>query len=365
MSQLYIGLMAGTSLDGIDAALVDFADGMQLQAFHYTAFSDSLRKRIQAISRADQPILLNDYGTLDGELGHYFADAVQGLLQQAGVAAGQIAAIGSHGQTVYHAPQAEYGFTLQIGDPNRIAYRTGITTVADFRRRDIAAGGQGAPLAPAFHQAAFARDGVSRCIVNIGGIANVTVLGGECVIGFDTGPGNGLMDAWIQRQRGMTYDANGDWAAQGRVQNTLLDDFLDDTYFALPPPKSTGKEYFSDAWLEHKLLMHGDFDAADVQATLCRLTAISIADAIRQHAPQAQEILVCGGGAHNQYLLLELQHSLDLPVESTALLGVHPDHVEAMAFAWLAKQTLSRQPGNLHSVTGADRAVVLGGVYYP
>jgi len=364
MSELYIGLMSGTSLDGIDAGLVDFSNNaMRLIGFHYHAFSDELRQRIQQLSQAEQTIRLQDYGALDAELGDLFAETTLNLLKKANIPACDIQAIGSHGQTVYHAPETPFGFSLQIGDPNRIAQITGITTIADFRRRDIAVGGQGAPLVPAFHQAVFADKQLAKTVLNIGGIANITVLNGEQVIGFDTGPGNTLLDYWQQTHFNQAYDHNGDWAASGQVDANLLAALKDDAYFQLSPPKSTGKEYFSSAWLSQKLATFPAIAAADVQATLCQLSADSIADAIKRHAPQNQQTLVCGGGAHNRRLLALLQENLGAEVLTTTAFGIDPDHVEACAFAWLARQTVKNSPGNLCSVTGAKIPVILGGIY--
>lgn len=356
--------MSGTSIDGIDAGLVDFSDGkIDLLAFHYQPFSAELRQQIHNLSQPDQPILLQEYGTLDSQLGLLFGEAAITLLANANIPASAIKAIGSHGQTVHHAPESATGFSLQIGDPNRIAEITGITTVADFRRRDIAVGGQGAPLVPAFHQAVFTDASQARTIVNIGGIANITVLDGKPVIGFDTGPGNGLMDGWCQQHCNQAYDSNGNWAASGALQPALLTALKNDAYFQLSPPKSTGKEYFSPAWLSQKLGLFRDLKPADVQATLCQFTADTIADAIRQYAPNTLQTLVCGGGAHNGQLLNLLRKNLNMPVMSTAKLGIDPDHVEAIAFAWLARQTLNNLPGNLCSVTGAKAPVLLGGIY--
>ncbi|WP_036277886.1 anhydro-N-acetylmuramic acid kinase [Methylomonas sp. 11b] len=364
MSELYIGLMSGTSVDGIDAGLVDFSDGKtQLVAFHYQPFSVEFRQKIQNLSQPGQPILLTDYGSLDSQIGRLFGEAVQKLLDNANIPASSIKGIGSHGQTVYHAPETAYGFSLQIGDPNRIAEITGITTVADFRRRDIAVGGQGAPLVPAFHQAVFSDVTQARVVVNIGGIANITVLNDKPVIGFDTGPGNGLMDWWCQKHCNQPYDRNGDWAAKGKPYPALLDALKDDDYFRLAPPKSTGKEYFSPAWLQQKLSLFPDLEPEDIQATLCQFSADTIADAIRQYAPNTLQTLVCGGGAHNGQLMTLLRKLLDMPVISTAERGIDPDHVEAIAFAWLARQTLNNLPGNLCSVTGAGAPVILGGIY--
>lgn len=356
--------MSGTSLDGIDAALVDFSgQKIRLIDFHYQPFSAKLRQQIQQLSQPDTPVLLTCFGAIDVQLGLLLAEATLALLDKAKIPAEQINAIGSHGQTVYHAPEGKHGFSLQIGDPNRIAETTGITTICDFRRRDIANGGQGAPLVPAFHQAIFADPEKITTVLNIGGIANISMLDNNQVLGFDTGPGNALMDYWCQLHQGKAYDANGDWASQGSMNSELLKHLLDDAYFELPPPKSTGKEYFSPAWLQQKLAAFPNCQAVDIQATLCQLTVDSIGKAILKHAANSQQILVCGGGVHNRQLMAGLAQSLSIPIASTASYDIHPDHVEAMAFAWLAKQTLRHLPGNLCSVTGARAPAVLGGVY--
>jgi anhydro-N-acetylmuramic acid kinase len=383
MSELYIGLMSGTSLDGIDAALVDFtAEKAQLVEFEYLPFSTDIQSAIQRLSKPDALISLKEYGAMDARLGHLFADVVNTLLAKTDMPASSIKAIGSHGLTVYHAPEirppgmvevpqsvgnrcGRFPFSLQIGDPNVIAELTGITTVADFRRRDIAAKGQGAPLVPAFHQAVFQNPDEHRCIVNIGGIANITVLSKHQsteVIGFDTGPGNTLMDLWIKLQRNLPYDKNGAWAKSGKIDHSLVDLLKQDLYFKAPPPKSTGKEYFSLPWI-YQYFDAFSYKAEDIQASLCFLTAITICDAIKQYAPDTERVLICGGGIHNDYLLELIQQQLECPVESTELYGLHPDHVEAMAFAWLARQTLNNLPGNLKEVTGATNSVILGGIY--
>lgn len=362
--ELYIGLMSGTSIDGIDAGLVDFTDdNIRVIAFQYQAFSADLREKIHQLSQPDQPVLLEHFGAIDSQLGQLFAEATLTLLDKAGIPANSIKAIGSHGQTVYHAPNGCHGFSLQIGDPNRIAELTGITTIADFRRRDIAAGGQGAPLVPAFHQAVFGTPDQTTTVLNIGGIANITVLGKKPVLGFDTGPGNTLMDYWCQKNLARPYDANGDWAHKGEINTELLSHLLADVYFRQTPPKSTGKEYFSPAWLNQKIIPFLASKPEDIQATLCQFSAASIVDAILKYADDSEHVLVCGGGVHNQQLLAMLRELLPMPVTSTAAFGIDPDHVEAIAFAWLAKQTLQHKPGNLCSVTGAKTPVVLGGIY--
>lgn len=363
MSELYIGLMSGTSVDGIDAALVDFSgEKLELVAFDYQPFAEELKTKIRHISSANQRLLLSDYGALDCELGHLFADAVNQLVEKAGISKHKIKAVGSHGQTVYHQPNTDFPFSLQIGDPNVIAEKTGITTVADFRRRDMAALGQGAPLAPAFHQAVFSSAEKNVTVVNIGGIANITILSEEKIIAFDTGTGNTLMDYWIHKHLQQAYDKNGDWGRSGAVIPELLAKFKEADYFAAPPPKSTGKEYFSVSWLEQHLRLFESYKAEDVQATLCHLTAETINDAIANHAPDTEQVLVCGGGAHNAYLM-ELLARSNYSVRSTEDYGVHPDNVEAIAFAWLARQTMNNLSGNLTQVTGAKAACVLGGIY--
>ena len=362
--QFYIGLMSGTSVDGIDAALVEF-NGKQVQLldFLYRPFNATLKQRILAVSRPDADVSLLDYGQLDAELGCVFAETALDLLDKTQLSASRIRAIGSHGQTVFHSPALPYNFSLQIGDPNRIAQMTGITTVADFRRRDMAAGGQGAPLAPAFHQAVFADPQQSRTVVNIGGIANISILDGQALRGFDTGPGNGLLDYWCQRHLQQAYDRDGAWAAEGQVDAELLATLLEDEYFQLPAPKSTGKEYFSGQWLETKLLKFSAMKAVDVQATLLELTVASIAAAIQRYAPTKQLTLVCGGGAYNSCLMQRLSQALTGQVATTDSMGVAADQVEAIAFAWLARQTLHNLAGNLCSVTGATEPVILGGIY--
>lgn len=366
MPELYVGLMSGTSLDGIDASLVDFeSHKTRLIAFDYLPFSPELKNAIHRLSKPGALISLEDYGSMDTRLGRLFAEAVDSLLIKAQVPASSIIAIGSHGQTIYHAPDIQFPFSLQIGDPNIIAEKTGIATVADFRRRDIAANGQGAPLVPAFHEAVFSHSTEHRCIVNIGGIANITALPAHQsskVIGFDTGPGNTLMDLWIKQHHNLAYDKNGTWAKTGKINHDLVAHLKQDAYFSAHPPKSTGKEYFSLSWLNQKI-KSTIFKAEDIQASLCFLTAITICEAIEKYAPLTERVLICGGGIHNDYLLQLIQQNLSCPVNSTEPYGIHPDHVEAMAFAWLARQTLNYWPGNLKEVTGANKSVILGGLY--
>lgn len=361
----YIGLISGTSADGIDAALVHFNDGKpQLQAGYVHPWPASLRTRLLALAQPGARVDLDAFGRLDVEIGECFAAAALTLLKRSNMPASSIRAIGSHGQTVRHRPGGEYPFTLQIGDPAVIAERCAINVVADFRRADVAAGGQGAPLVPAVHAALLAVPGQTRVVLNLGGIANISVLGADgSVLGFDTGPANALMDAWCLRQRGVSFDRNGEYAASGQVDAELLGTLLADEYFTLPPPKSSGREYFHLGWLAgHPRLR--TMAAPDVQATLLELTARSVTQAIHEHAPAAGQVLVCGGGVHNGALLSRLQQLLHpLDVTSTASAGVDPDFVEATAFAWLARQRLLGLPGNLPAVTGARGPRVLGALY--
>ncbi|MHB1241592.1 MAG: anhydro-N-acetylmuramic acid kinase [Gammaproteobacteria bacterium] len=368
MPELYIGLMSGTSMDAVDAALVDLEHAPTLVATHSEPISESLRQDLRALAQGEFPNELEHSGRLDVHLAERFAATALAVVKAAGRTPDEIRAIGSHGQTVRHRPAGPYPFSLQIGDPNVIAERTGITTVADFRRRDLAAGGQGAPLAPAFHNLVFRSPEEDRVVLNLGGIANITHLPrnpAAPVIGFDTGPGNVLMDAWCARHVGDPYDDGGEWAGTGRVCPGLLMALLADPYFAQPAPKSTGREHFHMAWLEQALATQPEpLRAEDVQATLAELTAVSVTRAVHQHAPEPQRLLVCGGGAANRGLLARIQrHARGCAVESTAAWGLDPKWVEAAAFAWLAYQTLRAAPGNLPSVTGAQRPVVLGGIY--
>lgn len=362
MSELYIGLMSGTSADGIDAALVDFNQPHpKLLHSYYYKYPTDLRQNILGLCQPGNDEIKR-MGELDVLLGKIFADAVNHLLQESQTPAKHIRAIGSHGQTIRHYPDKR--FTLQIGDANIIAIKTGITTIADFRRRDIAEGGQGAPLVPAFHQAIFAKEGSQRAVANIGGIANVTLLpdDNQTILGFDTGPGNTLLDAWIEKHLQQAYDKDGAWAKQGKVNEPLLDKLLADPYFKLSPPKSTGREYFNLPWLESYLSF--SLSPEDVQATLVALTARTISNSIKKYFTHQADIFICGGGAHNPVLIESLKnYAAPFSVYSTQELGVTPDWVEAMAFAWLAKQTLTGNPGNIPAVTGARRAVILGGIY--
>lgn len=369
---LFIGLISGTSMDAVDAALVELSPArIRLLAAHSHPLPAALRADLTALCHpggmADRDAI-DLLGATDRCLGELFAAAAVELLARSGVAAAAVTAIGSHGQTIRHRPPnvtTPHPFSLQIADPNLIAARTGITTVADFRRRDLAVGGQGAPLVPPFHLAAFGHPHAQRALINIGGIANLTLLaGGALVSGFDTGPGNCLLDGWIRRHRGLPYDDRGNWAAAHVADAELLARLLAHPFFARPPPKSTGREDFHLDWLDHQLADAPVPAPGEVQATLLALTASSIAAAVRGHAPEATEIYLCGGGAHNDALLASLQRELaPLPVATTAALGLDPDWVEAAAFAWLARQRLLHRPGNLPAVTGATRPAILGAVY--
>lgn len=359
---LYLGLISGTSADGIDAALLSFGAEPRILGAHTYPYPEALRVRILALARASAQIALDDYGALDVEIGEAFAAAALALLDTAGIEPAAVRAIGSHGQTICHRPAAPHPFTLQIGDPTVIAERTGIVTIADFRRGDVAAGGQGAPLAPAFHAAAFAAR-APCAVLNLGGIANVTLIGADgSVRGFDTGPANCLMDAWAARHLGQARDTGGLWAAGGTVDRALLSRLLEDPYFALPAPKSTGREYFNLDWLDTQL--PGTHDARDVQATLLALSVRSIADALGRTGADLREVLACGGGVHNRSLMDALGVALaPARVHSTAAAGVDPDFVEAATFAWLAHERLEGRPGNLPAVTGARGTRLLGAIH--
>ncbi len=363
---LYLGLISGTSADAIDVALASFTGTPRLLTGRALAYPPALRTQVLDLARSTAALDLDALGALDVALGHAFAEAAATLLDHAGVPATAVRAIGLHGQTIRHRPTGAHPFTLQLGDPNVIAERTGILTVADFRRRDVAAGGQGAPLVPAFHAALLRDPRETRAALNLGGIANLTLLpaGADApVTGFDTGPANCLLDAWAVRHLGTACDLDGRWAATGTVDHDLLADLLAEPYFALPPPKSTGRELFNLDWLERHLAGRAPAPA-DVQATLVALTACSIATAVRAQAGALRELLVCGGGVHNPVLMRALAAALaPLPVHSTAEHGIDPDHVEAMAFAWLAACRLDGMPGNLPSVTGAAGPRVLGALY--
>jgi len=366
---LFLGLISGTSMDGIDAALVEIDDN-RCRVLHARSFAYEPRLRSQLFAAITQPhhCSLDQIGHLDTALGHAFATAALQVLEESHTAPAQVRAIGSHGQTLRHTPLGDLPFTWQIADPNLIAERTGVDTVADFRRRDLAAGGEGAPLMPAFHRAVLGNGNQSgavntRAVLNLGGIANLTWLATDgSTLGFDTGPASCLMDGWIERHRSEKFDRNGAWAAGGVVDAPLLAAMLNDAYFARPAPKSTGRELFNLEWLDRHLAA-GKRDPRDVQATLCELSAVSVAQAAQRQG-RTERLIVCGGGAHNANLLQRLgRHLPGVIIEPISAYGLEPDFVEAAGFAWLASRTIARQAGNLPSVTGARHPVVLGAIY--
>ena len=352
-------------MDGLDVALVSFAEhGLTLHGAHTYSLPDTLITLCQRLCDPGHDDL-DSYGRAHQWLGQCTAEAVLQLLAQTGIQAHQVCAIGSHGQTVRHRPDLEHRFTLQLGDAAVIAELTGIDTIADFRSADLAAGGQGAPLVPAFHSWLLGEREHPTVLVNIGGIANLTYLPAhsDAVFGFDTGPGNTLIDAWCQRHTGQSYDADGRWGRSGQINPDLLAQLMTDHYFHRPAPKSTGREYFNMNWLAH-YLSEPSIPNEDVQATLHALTIHSIADGIRPLARSKCQIYVCGGGAHNQLLMESLQQAMKThSVETTEQLGLHPDWVEAVCFAWLAKCHLEPIPANIPKVTGASGYRVLGCLY--
>ena len=361
---LYIGLISGTSADGIDAALCRFQPGITLVHARTHPWPEATRQRILEISQGTGALDLDAFGRLDVAVGQCFADAVRALLDEAGVDPADVRAIGSHGQTLRHRIEGDQPFTLQIGDASVIAERTGIDTVADFRRADVAAGGQGAPLMPAFHAAVLGSDHEKRAVLNLGGIANLTLLHPDGrVTGFDSGPANGLMDAWCLESTGLPFDRDGGLAASGTVHGDLLERLLCDPYFARPAPKSTGREYFHLAWLRRQV-DPSSMPVEDLQATLLALSVRSIADALEREAADVRQIVACGGGVHNRALMDALATALaPREVLSSAALGVSPDHVESMGFAWLARRRLLGETGNLPTVTGAAGPRLLGTVH--
>ena len=364
----YIGLMSGTSADAIDAALVDISeDDLEIVDYRQYPLAADVQQALRNINPSSS---IEEMTALDVLTGQHFGHAVLSLLEVNEITTQQVRAIGSHGQTIMHLPGAIPARTLQIGDPNQISSLTGITTIADFRRADMAAGGQGAPLAPAFHAWRFRSTRLNRIVLNIGGIANITILPSARaaeVRGFDTGPGNTLMDAWIQQCLDQDFDELGRWATSGEVREELIKLMLADPYFSATYPKSTGKDDFNLAWLASVMNNTGrTYRKEDIQATLLELTAVSIAMAISACAPETEEVLTCGGGIHNPVLMQRLQSLLPgIVVKSTGDYGVNPDAVEALTFAWLAKQRLENIPANLPSVTGANKLAVLGAITEP
>ncbi|MDZ7925561.1 MAG: anhydro-N-acetylmuramic acid kinase [Marinagarivorans sp.] len=374
MPERYIGMMSGTSADGIDAVIVETSstnNRFRLIATHSHPFSATIKQQIESLfDPSDNEI--DRLGELDRALGHLYGECVLALLTKSDISASSITAIGNHGQTLRHRPNSFSPFSLQIGDAATLAAATGIPVISDFRRADIARGGQGAPLAPGFHQAQFRNASEYSCIINIGGIANITLLPPEAspskainknVTGWDTGPGNGLMDAWINKTKALPFDDNGDWAAQGTIDHGLLDQLLAHPYFAKHPPKSTGKEEFTLSWLLEHMKSH-ELLPEDIQRTLLELTARTIAQTLQVHT--VDTAYVCGGGAYNKTLLLRLAELCpSIKITTTDDLGIAPTWVEAAAFAWLAHQFWHKLPGNLPSVTGARQTAVLGTLTYP
>ena len=360
----YIGVMSGTSLDGVDVVLAAIDASLVVQQASYShPIPLDLKQEILAICQG-QSLTLSQLGQLDTRLGRLFAQAVAGLMQREKLSCEDVVAIGCHGQTVWHEPQGDAPNTQQIGDNNQIAALTGVTVVGDFRRRDMALGGQGAPLVPAFHQALLADPHERRMVLNIGGIANLSLLIPEAPVrGFDTGPGNMLMDAWIWRQQGKAFDRDAQWACSGQVIIPLLQQMLSDPYFAAPAPKSTGREYFNYSWIERQLQAFPGLSPQDVQATLAELTAVTIAEQVMLSGG-CERLLVCGGGSRNPLVMARLSGLLPgTEVSTTDAFGISGDDMEALAFAWLAYRTMSGLPGNLPSVTGAAQASILGAIY--
>ncbi|HSV34966.1 MAG TPA: anhydro-N-acetylmuramic acid kinase [Ramlibacter sp.] len=367
MRDLYIGLMSGTSLDGVDGVLADFTPGASLVMAHACApFPEALRAELLALNTSG-PDELHRAALAGNELMRVYAQVVRDLLASAASSPAAVRAIGAHGQTVRHRPQQfdGTGYTLQLCQPALLAELTGIDVAADFRSRDVAAGGQGAPLAPFFHRSVFAREGETVGVLNIGGISNLTLLRADgSMLGFDCGPGNALMDAWCARHTGKAYDAEGGWAASGQVLPALLAALLAEPYFGEPPPKSTGRDLFNLPWLERQLGAFANARPADVQATLAELTAQACAVDVKRHEPALRHLVVCGGGAFNDHLMGRLQALLpQAQVDSSTRWGLPPLQVEAAAFAWLARKAVLREKLDLTSTTGALGARVLGCIY--
>ena len=362
LPQLYIGIMSGTSLDGIDLVLADFTSKPNLLSRCLLPFPASLQRELRSLAEpGDNEV--ERIGPVEYQLAECYAAGVRQLLQQANYQPELISAIGCHGQTIRHRPSQAQPFTMQLGNMHLLAALTGIRVIADFRRKDMAYGGQGAPLVPAFHQAVFARAGQNRAVVNIGGIANISLLHANgSITGYDTGPGNCLMDDWVSLHRQQPYDKDGVFSAEGKLLPGLLQQLLSDPFFQQRGPKSTGREYFHLPWLQQQLT--GKEDPADVQRTLCRFTALSIANELQ--LPNLSKVFVCGGGVHHPVLMADLQQLLTpAKVKSSSSEGVDPDWVEAMAFAWLAQAFDQQRPGNVPAVTGARKACVLGIEYRP
>lgn len=360
---LYLGAITGTSVDGLDLALLEITSGIRFVATTTAPLPDELRIRLLELGQPENDSL-DDLGSADCALGRFIGEAAVEFLAANNVARNAVRALGSHGQTVRHRPDQRDAFTWQIGDPNQIAEITGITTVADIRRRDMAAGGQGAPLVPRFHQALFGDGQTPLAVLNIGGISNLSILPGSTsqpIVGFDCGPGNALMDSWCLQHRGEPFDNHGAWAATGSIADDLLATLLADPFLQRPPPKSTGREHYNLSWLTP--LLAQQVDTADVQRTLLEFAARSIADAFANWGGSSQALIVCGGGRRNQPLLQRITELVSVPVQTSEQRGYDGDAIEAAAFAWLAQRRLDMQPGSAASVTGADADRVLGAVY--
>ncbi len=359
----YIGTISGTSVDGLDLALIGI-DDVRIGLLHQDTvdFPEGLRATLLHLGQGEEGDQLDALGMADTALGRFVGEAVNNFLGTCELTKNEVRAIGSHGQTVRHRPDGGHPFSMQIGDPNLIAECTGLTTVADFRRRDLAAGGQGAPLVPGFHAAILGNAHEQRLVLNIGGISNLSVLQAP-LMGFDTGPGNALLDAWCTEHRASPFDADGAWAASGNLNPQLLQSLMSDPYLARPPPKSTGREHYNLPWLRQHL--HVSLAPEDVQRTLLEFTAVSIRDAIKRWVPIFERLIVCGGGRLNALLMSRLASLIEAPVEPIDHHGWDGNAIEAAAFAWLAHQRLTGAPANAPSVTGAEGHRVLGAVYMP
>lgn len=369
MSSLYLGLISGTSMDGIDAVVVEISpDGIcHVLASHNETFETKLQEQLRSATSSKQ-ISLHDLAQLDVRVAKHFAKAANHVLQHHQISRQQIVAIGSHGQTLLHGADQSPAYSLQIGDPNIIAEETGIATIADFRRRDIAAGGQGAPLVPCFHQSWLEKIEGIDAVLNLGGIANITLLGAvgeDPNLGFDTGPANTLVDAWVRHRLGKPYDEDGAWARQGQVHNQLLDSLLQHPFFTALPPKSADTNQFNLAWLDTALSSFREVSDIDVAATLVELSAVTVCQAIKRYAGHCKKLIACGGGCHNHFLIQRIQAGLGpTQLELSENYGIGVDWVEATAFAWLAFRHISKQSGNAESITGAKQKRILG-AYYP
>ena len=362
----FIGMLSGTSRDGIDTVLVNFSRGsMSILHANCVPYPPAIRQKLDQLLETGKRPTTDETSLLDETLGRFFARTAQNLVREAGMEMRDIRAIGSHGQNVWHEPSGKNPVSIQLGRPDLIAKNTNTTTVGNFRNADVQAGGQGAPLAPLLHQEIFHNEKEDRAVLNIGGISNLTILpakGG--VAGYDCGPGNCLMDAWTRRHLQKDYDDNGRWASRGKIDPALLESMLQEPYFNLPPPKSTGLEHFNISWLD-RMLGDSRLQEPDVQTTLAELTALSVANSLQGSGMPAR-LLVCGGGVHNAFLMRRLAAVLpDVIVETTGRYGADPDWVEGLLFAWLARERLNEQTQNTAPITGATRPVLLGDVHEP